>query len=609
MKNKKRKNKNYTEKVKTGKFATPATIWKEALNQGLIKRYSEGGDLAKLLTSAIPIPGVPQAANLFINAVDQGKEPLNTTSLYKEGGQLRGISQYVGANHDNGGIPIGSDGEVNGMNAVAEAEGGEYKVKFNNLPEMKGTNYIFPNIKSFRSEIESNLKENSKHTNPDTDRIARNTIEMNFKKLMMRNENRKAKEELNTKQFGEGGKLKYSEGGFPPFESMFGALRTMMAPQVSSLGNYGRFSRYKNQLESGTPIKEDFWDDDMKKTFNEYPQGFMPAVEGRPEEDTLMYHEDTEKQVAGSRLATMAMTGFDPHAVINADSAGRTSGLDPLANDDGFIPFDDAQIDAHIKDRLAIEKVKREVPDVNAPKRLNLSKVGKAIGKGVEFAVDKAPQMMRAAGLVGGLVDAFQKPERETPVMPDFTKSDKEFNNMSTDLTQARQDAQAVTNMMSNVNRSASTGFGAYRARQAANYSNLADQLGRIGTQEQQMRNQIAGTRGNYEYQKAMTERNIQDETVQRNLANKAMSQDFRRLALQDLVGEADRLSTQKNIKQLATMNTQLGLAYLSSLAPDVDVNKEMLTNIQKVANGEMAASELSDQELLVYKRAKAKTK
>lgn len=533
MKNKKRKNKNYTEKVKTGKFATPATIWKEALNQKLIKRYSEGGDLAKLLTSVIPIPGVPQAANLFINATDQGKEPLNTTPLYKEGGQLRGISQYIGANHDNGGIPIGSEGEVNGMNAVAEAEGGEYKVKFNNLPEMKGTNYIFPNIKSFRSEIESNLKENSKHTNPDTDRIARNTIEMNFKKLMMRNESRKAEEQLNTNQFAEGGKLKYENGDFL------------------------------------------------------FP--FMGAMSPQFQFDNI--NEDINQRVQNEQFKSNVPT------------------VDSPTLDSFKISFDDAAVDADIADQVKNDAFKNRIPDVNAPKRLDLSKVGKAIGKGVEFAVDKAPQMMRAAGLVGGLVDAFQKPERETPIMPDFTKADKEFDNMSTDLTQARQDAQAVTNMMSNVNRSASTGFGAYRARQAANYSNLADQLGRIGTQEQQMRNQIAGTKGSYEYQKAMTERGIEDETVQRNLANKAMSQDFRRLALQDLVGEADRLSTQANLKDLAGMNTELGKAYLETLAPDVTISWDMVENIQKVIKGDLDASELNDQELLVYKKIPKKTK
>jgi hypothetical protein len=593
MKNKKRKNKNYTEKVKTGKFANPASIWKEALNQGLIKQYADGGDLAKLFSSFIPVPGVPQAVGLAVDMMDKPAKPINTTPMFKEGGELRGISQYVGANHANGGIPIGKDGEVTGLNAVAEAEGGEYKVKFNNLPDMKGTNYIFPSLKKFQSAIKDNLEKNSKYANPDTDQVARNTIEMNFKKLMMQNENRKAKEELNTKQFGEGGKLKYSAGGFPPFESMFGALRTMMAPQVSSLGNYGRFSRYKDQLESGTTVDPNYWNEQTRVDFNAAPGVFMPVVEGRPKEDALLYDETTEKRVAGTRLSTMALTGIDPFAVIKAtknpspatNNTSNNNFLFPFTQGVGAYPFDDAS----------------GVKEKSKP-NLDLTNIFNTGAKAL-------PTVMRATGLGLGAINALQKAQVEQPVMPNYNQADRQFENMSSDLTQARQDAQASTNAMSNVNRSASTGFGQYRARQSANYANLADQLGRIGMQEQQMRNQIAQTRGSYEFQKAITDRNTIDENNQRNLANEAMRQDFTRLFASDLVAEADRLSTQSNMKDLAEMNTQLGKAYLETLAPDVTISWDMVEKIQKVGRGEIDASELNGQELLVYKKVQKQKK
>jgi hypothetical protein len=531
MKNKKRKNKNYTEKVKTGKFVTPASIWKEALNQGLIKQYADGGDLTKLFASFIPVPGVPQAAGLAIDMMDKPTDPINTTPMFKEGGELRGISQYVGANHANGGIPIGKDGEVTGLNAVAEAEGGEYKVKFNNLPDMKGTNYIFPSIKKFQSAVKDNLEKNSKYANPDTDQIARNTIEMNFKKLMMQNENRKMKEQLNTKQFGEGGKLKYENGDFLfPF---MGA----MSPQF--------------QLNN---IDEDI----NQRVQNEQFKNSVPTVDS-PTLDSFK------------------------------------------------IPFDDAAVDADIADRVKNDAFKNRIPDINAPKRkpqINLD-LTNIFNKGSKAL----PNIMRATGLGLGAINALQKARVEQPVMPNYNQADRQFENMSSDLTQARQDAQASTNAMSNVNRSASTGFGQYRARQSANYANLADQLGRIGMQEQQMRNQIAQTRGSYEFQKAMTDRNILDENNQRNLANEAMSQDFTRLFAGDLVAEADRLSTQSNMKDLAEMNTQLGKAYLETLAPDVTISWDMVEKIQKVGRGEIDASELNGQELLVYKKVQQQKK
>ena len=210
---------------------------------------------------------------------------------------------------------------------------------------------------------------------------------------------------------------------------------------------------------------------------------------------------------------------------------------------------------------------------------------------------------LRAAGLIAGGIDALQPAAKDKTIMPDFSQSDARFDEMNAQLEQARQDVTGASNRASELNRNASSSYSQYRARELGNIANLQDQLGRVGMQEQQMQNQIRGQQGQYEMNKAMTERNIRQENQIANLQNTARSQDIKRQFMSDVVAEADRLSTATDIENISAAKIEEGMALIGMLAPDMDVNKNMITNLIKVSKGQMKPENLSDEELIVFTR------
>lgn len=214
---------------------------------------------------------------------------------------------------------------------------------------------------------------------------------------------------------------------------------------------------------------------------------------------------------------------------------------------------------------------------------------------------------LRGAGIIASGIDAFQKPAVEDTILPDYSKSDERMNAMNADLTQARQDVLAGANRGSELNRGAASSYSQYRSRELSNIGNLQDQLGRIGAQEQQMQNQILGAQGQYEATKATTIAGIKDSVAQRNLANTARTQDLRKQFFADIVHEGDRLSTIRNRGLINDAKIKEGMDILKVIAPDFQINEDKVTNLIKVARGEMSINDLSDDELVLFTRLNSK--
>jgi len=211
--------------------------------------------------------------------------------------------------------------------------------------------------------------------------------------------------------------------------------------------------------------------------------------------------------------------------------------------------------------------------------------------------------ILRTAGLVGSGIDAFQRPDKEEAIFPDYSKADERMNNMNADLTQARQDVLAATNRASELNRGAASSYSQYRTRELSSIGNLQDQLGRIGLREQQMRNQILGSQAQYETRKAENIAQIKDNLQVRNLQNKARVQDLRKQFMSDLVHEGDRLSTIKSNEAISQAKIKEGVKLLQMIAPDFGVNEDIVRNLIKVSKGQMNAQDLSDDELILFTR------
>lgn len=308
----------------------------------------------------------------------------------------------------------------------------------------------------------------------------------------------------------------------------------------------------------------------------------------------------------GDRLVVQPPELTNPYDVVQ--TFGSTNGLVPMTQDRNLpTPYSISETKPDYSD-----KTSNDFYTVGANQNVNQ-------GDNLLDNTPGSPQMeegkvapdygkyLRTAGIVASGIDAFQKPAFEETILPDYSKSDERMNAMTADLTQARQDVLAGANRGSELNRGAASSYSQYRSRELSNIGNLQDQLGRIGAQEQQMRNQILGAQGQYEATKATTIAGIQDAVAQRNLANKARVQDLRKQFFADIVHEGDRLSTIRNRELINQAKIEEGMQILKMVAPDFQINDNQVKNIIKVAGGQIPLSDLSNEELVLFTRLNGK--
>lgn len=196
----------------------------------------------------------------------------------------------------------------------------------------------------------------------------------------------------------------------------------------------------------------------------------------------------------------------------------------------------------------------------------------------------------------------FAKPEQEEVVTPDYTQADMRINQLDYNLDQARQDSEAVSNVSSNLNRNAVSSYSAFRTREAQNLANLQDNLANIGLQEQNVRNNILSTQAQYETNKA---RDIADRityTNEINAMNRARTQDVQQATINTFMQEADRISQQNNINNLANASIEEGKLILNNMFPDFNIDDNTVNELIKLSKGEITKEELSEQSLDILK-------
>lgn len=188
--------------------------------------------------------------------------------------------------------------------------------------------------------------------------------------------------------------------------------------------------------------------------------------------------------------------------------------------------------------------------------------------------------------------EAMKSPEVEKPILPDYTKSDRYVKEANIDYTQARQNALGVSNIESNLNRSASNNFSQFANRESARLSSLLDQYGNVDMQQANQQSQLNLNKGQYEQQKSVDTANRLYQNRIDNQQNKAVA-DF---AKEKFFSELSQVGTEfnkyqetrniiENIKQIANFKNSQTLAYLNSKYPNVKISSDV---IQKFQNGEI---------------------
>jgi len=199
-----------------------------------------------------------------------------------------------------------------------------------------------------------------------------------------------------------------------------------------------------------------------------------------------------------------------------------------------------------------------------------------------------------AAGLKGvalgkSIADALTPAEKERPILPNYSKADREIYSANADYTQARQDALASTNLASNMNRSSASNFGAFQGRQSMNFANLSRQLGNISMEENNQRSQQAVQRGQYEATKSVDKAN----RLYQNRVDNQMNQANADYADQKLFSELSQIGTTfneyqyykdalKNNKELTEMKIKESAAILGAKYENFGFDEAFMAKMAK---------------------------
>lgn len=204
---------------------------------------------------------------------------------------------------------------------------------------------------------------------------------------------------------------------------------------------------------------------------------------------------------------------------------------------------------------------------------------------------------LKGLGLAKSIADSLKPAEREKPILPDYRQSDKQMYSTNIDYTQAKQDALAASNLAGNINRSASGSLEQYMGRQAGNYANYADNVGRISMKEALDRNQQYVQRAGYEQNKALDTAN----RLYQNRIDNQMNRATANLADQKLFSELTQIGSEfnqyQNYKEMVKNNKELtqayineGLAILNSKNTNFGFSDDF---IEKIKSGKASIDEL----------------
>lgn len=242
-------------------------------------------------------------------------------------------------------------------------------------------------------------------------------------------------------------------------------------------------------------------------------------------------------------------------------------------------------------------ELKGQVPSysgtMNPPK---LTVKAPSIGSDVNYA-NLLGLGLKGAALTKSAVDAFGKPIHEPLILPNYSQSDKHIREANIDYSQAKQDALGVSNLTSNLNRSASGNFAQYAGRQSGNFGQLADNLSNISQSQNNAQSQLNLTKANYEQGKAVDTANRQYQNQQNNFQNDANQRDFKRDFFSDLSQIGSSLNsygeTQKTIQnkqEIAKFNNNQYISYLNAKYPNLMVNPDI---IEKFKNNQLTLDEM----------------
>lgn len=198
----------------------------------------------------------------------------------------------------------------------------------------------------------------------------------------------------------------------------------------------------------------------------------------------------------------------------------------------------------------------------------------------------------KGIGLISSIKDARTPAENETLITPEYSRADKYMQEANVDYTQAKQDAQGISNLAGSTNRSLSSNVASFQGREQARFAALSDQLSRIAEAQNNAQSSLNLNKGQYESNKAVDTANRQYQNQQGNMQNQANSRFFDRTLMSDLsqIGSSfnEYAETQKvigNNKEVNQFKVNQALAILNSKYPNVKITPDIMEKLKQGAS------------------------
>jgi len=199
---------------------------------------------------------------------------------------------------------------------------------------------------------------------------------------------------------------------------------------------------------------------------------------------------------------------------------------------------------------------------------------------------------LKGAALAGSIYDAFQKPEQERLITPNYRQADEYMKSADIDFTQAKQDAVGVSNIGASTNRSLAGNASQFQGREQARLAQLQDVLGRINMQEGNAQSELNLTKGQYEANKAVDRSNREYTNQQGNMQNRATSRYADRILSSDLASIGSSFNQYASTQQINNNNRELNefqtnqqIQILNSKYPNVKITPEIMEKLRQGAS------------------------
>jgi hypothetical protein len=183
----------------------------------------------------------------------------------------------------------------------------------------------------------------------------------------------------------------------------------------------------------------------------------------------------------------------------------------------------------------------------------------------------KTLDTLRNLSLAGSSLGMLKSADREDPIMTDYGPARKELNKLNSNLDPMRQQMSQSSNQLRNVNRNSSGSYNSFANREAQRVGNLQQGLAGITMQEQQLSNNIASQKAQFEAGVGQDNKQTLQQNRMNNQQNEGATDMNNERQLQTVISDLDRRSRRENNKNITDATREETIALLSTMYDDFD--------------------------------------